>query len=88
MSASGTGQNADGKDTQTILGADGEAQFVVLPADEYELLMQTVAAARKLIGVRATIDEKMVDRLGGKDRACLAREPRPQSCRTCPRGWH
>ncbi len=67
MSASGTGQNADGKDTQTILGADGEAQFVVLPADEYELLMQTVAAARKLIGVRATIDEKMVDRLGGKD---------------------
>ncbi|MDO8423404.1 MAG: helix-turn-helix transcriptional regulator [Parvibaculum sp.] len=67
MSASGTGQNADGKDTQTILGADGEAQFVVLPADEYELLMQTVAAARKLIGVRATIDGKMVDRLGGKD---------------------
>tara|TARA_R110000868_G_scaffold307442_2_gene569112 strand:+ start:2044 stop:2874 length:831 start_codon:yes stop_codon:yes gene_type:complete len=67
VSASGTGQNADGKDTQTILGADGEAQFVVLPADEYELLMQTVAAARKLIGVRATIDEKMVDRLGGKD---------------------
>ena len=67
MSASGTGQNADGKDTQLIVGADGAAQFVVLPADEYELLMQTVAAARKLIGVRATIDEKIADRLGGKD---------------------
>tara|TARA_R110000868_G_scaffold142460_1_gene359811 strand:- start:7327 stop:8157 length:831 start_codon:yes stop_codon:yes gene_type:complete len=67
VSASDNEQIADRKDTQTILGADGQAQFVVLPADEYNLLMQTIAAARKLMGVRATLDEKIVDRLGGKD---------------------
>lgn len=67
MSASGTGKDPSNKDTQTILGADGEAQFIVLRAEEYELLIQTVAAARKLMGVRATIDDKIIDRMGSKN---------------------
>ncbi|HEY4345458.1 MAG TPA: helix-turn-helix transcriptional regulator [Parvibaculum sp.] len=62
--------NAD-KDHQRIAGADGKTAFVIVPAEEYALLMQTVDAAREMVHVRAALGDKLgdrlVDRLGGKD---------------------
>lgn len=60
-------KNADGKEPQSLKGADGQTQFVVLTAEDYALLMQTVEAARELMNVRAAISGKIVDRMGGKD---------------------
>lgn len=52
---------------QSIKGQDGSAQYIVLPADEYALLMQTVSAARELMSARGTIAGKVVDRMGSTD---------------------
>ncbi|MDO8289761.1 MAG: helix-turn-helix transcriptional regulator [Parvibaculum sp.] len=60
-------KNTDGKEPQSLKSADGQTQFVVLTAEDYALLMQTVEAARELMNVRAAIAGKIVDRMGGKD---------------------
>jgi transcriptional regulator with XRE-family HTH domain len=67
VSERGASKNAESKEPQHILDADGQARFVILSSDEYALLMQTVEAARDLMNVRATLDGKLVDRMGGKD---------------------
>tara|TARA_R110000824_G_scaffold366730_2_gene555718 strand:+ start:247655 stop:248503 length:849 start_codon:yes stop_codon:yes gene_type:complete len=58
---------SDTREPQSIKGQDGSVQFFVLPAEEYSLLMQTVAAARELMSARSTIASKVVDRMGGTD---------------------
>lgn len=63
MSESSNQKNAGDKDHQRIAGADGKTLFVIVPVDEYDLLMQTVDAAREMIQVRAALS----DRLGGRD---------------------
>ena len=60
-------KNSESKEPQALKGADGQTQFVVLTAEEYTLLMQTVDAARELMTVRAAIVGKTADRMGGKD---------------------
>lgn len=67
MSEHNTDKTNTSKAPQSIMGADGQTQFVVLSADDYALLMQTVEAAREMMGVRETLDDKIVDRLGGKN---------------------
>jgi transcriptional regulator with XRE-family HTH domain len=67
VSESSVDKNADGKAPQSIKGADGQTQFVVLPAEDYALLMQTVEAAREMMSVRGAMGDKIVDRLGGKN---------------------
>ncbi len=58
---------ADRKEPVQIKGADGQTQFVVLPAESYALLLQTVEAARDLMNVRTTLDTNIVDKMGGKN---------------------
>lgn len=67
MSKSLDQENSGAKTHQRIAGADGKTLFVVVPADEYALLTQTVDAAREMLNVRAALGDRLVDRLGGKD---------------------
>lgn len=67
MSESFAPKIPDDKEHQRILSADGKALFVVVPAEEYALLTQTVDAAREMVHVRAALADRIVDRLGGKD---------------------
>ena len=47
--------------------ASGQTQFVVLSAEEYALLTQTVEAAREMMDVRIALKANSVDRMGGSD---------------------
>ncbi len=67
MSESSNQKIAGDKDYQRILDADGKTLFVIVPGNEFELLMQTVDAAREMIEVRAALSSRLVDRLGGQD---------------------
>ncbi|MES1991039.1 MAG: helix-turn-helix transcriptional regulator [Pseudomonadota bacterium] len=63
-----SGENiSESKEPQALKGANGQTQFVVLTAEDYALLMQTVDAARELMNVRAALTGKTADRMGGKD---------------------
>lgn len=64
--SSGTKSNGD-KDYQRILDADGKAMFVVVPAPDYALLIQTIEAAREMMQARAALGGRLADRLGGRD---------------------
>lgn len=57
----------DRKEHVTLKGADGQTQFVVLPAESYVLLLQTVDAAREMMSVRTTLDASIVDKMGGQN---------------------
>lgn len=67
MSESSNQKIAGDKDYQRILDADGKTLFVIVPGNEFELLTQTVDAAREMIEVRAALSSRLVDRLGGQD---------------------
>lgn len=46
--------------------ANGHTQFVVISAEDYALLTQTVEAARELMDVRAALKTNLVDKMGNK----------------------
>jgi len=54
------------KEPLHLKDANGRSQFVVLSAEDYALLTQTVEAARELMDVRATLKTNVVDRMGNK----------------------
>lgn len=67
MSESSDMKSNGDKDYQRILGADGKVMFVVVPAQEYALLTQTIEAAREMMQARAALGGRLADRLGGRD---------------------
>lgn len=67
MSESSNSKMNGDKDHQRIVGADGKTMFIVVPAEEYALLTQTVDAAREMVHARAMLGGRLVDRLGGHD---------------------
>ncbi|WP_293551014.1 helix-turn-helix transcriptional regulator [Parvibaculum sp.] len=67
MSDSASQKISNGKAHQRIADAEGKTLFVVVPAEEYALLTQTVDAAREMLQVRSALSDRLVDRLGGKD---------------------
>lgn len=56
----------DRNEPMQLKGADGQTQFVVLPAESYALLLQTVEAARELMNTRTTLDASVIDKMGSK----------------------
>ena len=60
-------KKADQKEPLHLKDANGQTQFVVLPAEEYALLTQTVEAARELMNVRGALKANVVDRMGGNN---------------------
>ena len=60
-------KKADQKEPLHLKDADGQTQFVVLSAEDYALLTQTVEAARELMDVRGVLKSNVVDRIGGNN---------------------
>ena len=54
------------KEPLHLKDANGRTQFVVISAEDYALLTQTVEAARELMDVRAALKTNIVDKMGNK----------------------
>ena len=52
------------KEPLHLKDANGRTQFVVLSAEDYALLTETVEAARELMDVRASLKTNLVDKMG------------------------
>lgn len=52
------------KEPLHLKDANGRTQFVVISAEDYALLTQTVEAARELMDVRAALKTNIVDKMG------------------------
>ena len=66
MSEPATTKEEGPREPLHLKDANGHTQFVVISAEDYALLTQTVEAARELMDVRAALKTNLVDKMGNK----------------------